>query len=346
MKKIVLLLILALGSCKNSEKDNQIVIKKNETSNLITKLSDSLFIGEPLISIRSFIEEIQRGRETDKVFLKYQTILEKHNQLFIDSKLDIKELSVNKNLSLELRKKISKDIHIILYTKINNIVKDSTTIFKFKQNNKGETLATIYFLENDLTFWKLETNSIKNKNEIYLGIEHWTKHKIDLVTGKINLQEELNPVSGINNESAEEGIEDDVTTEIIDVEKNRSINTLIGKWNNNCENPIGIEVKEKELVVTVAPNQYYITLAKINQKYKTNVFKYKLKSMEGIGSKDDYSEYYFNDKEIAIITVLDNNKIEFNWLGFYNKKINERQYTDSFISDKNPIIFSKCEFEN
>lgn len=82
---------------------------------------------------------------------------------------------------------------------------------------------------------------------------------------------------------------------------NKSSNAnLLGTWNVNCENPIGITIKDNELITAVEPNQYYIHLIKINDKTEKNVTKYKLKSLEGQGSKDVYSEVYFNDKELLL----------------------------------------------
>jgi hypothetical protein len=130
---------------------------------------------------------------------------------------------------------------------------------------------------------------------------------------------------------------------ILSCEKsNNKSSNLLGTWNINCENPIGITIKDNELIMNVQPNQYYIHLVKIKDKTEKNVTKYKLKALEGQGSKDVYSEVYFNDKEIAIVKNLGNNKIEFNWLGFYNKVNKQRQYTEPLISNDNPVIMSKC----
>lgn len=119
-------------------------------------------------------------------------------------------------------------------------------------------------------------------------------------------------------------------------------NNLIGFWSTNCESPVGLTIKENEIVVSVEPNQYYIHLSKIQAGTEKNITMYKLKQFEGLGSKDVSSEVYFNDKEIAIIKTLDNNKIELNWLGFYNKMNKQRQYTEPLISNENPIILNKC----
>lgn len=87
----------------------------------------------------------------------------------------------------------------------------------------------------------------------------------------------------------------------------------------------------------VAPNQYYIHLSNIK-----GSLKYKLNSFEGIGSQDVSSDVYLNDKAIAEIQILDDSKIEFKWLGFYNKISNQRQYIEQLIANENPVILIKC----
>lgn len=49
-----------------------------------------------------------------------------------------------------------------------------------------------------------------------------------------------------------------------------------------------------------------------------------------------------NDKAIVEIQILDDNRIEFKWLGFYNKVSKKRQYTEQLIANENPVILSKC----
>ncbi|TDO94971.1 hypothetical protein [Flavobacterium sp. 245] len=126
-------------------------------------------------------------------------------------------------------------------------------------------------------------------------------------------------------------------------EKETKVSSINGKWGTNCNNPIGITVKENELIICVEPNNYYIHLTKVNGKAGDKTLKYKLNRLDGFGSKDVYSESYLNDNEIAIIKILENDKIEFNWLGFYNKVNKQRQYTDPIISNDNPVLLEKCE---
>lgn len=121
--------------------------------------------------------------------------------------------------------------------------------------------------------------------------------------------------------------------------QNSNIN-LIGKWSSdNCDNPIGITIKETgEIIMCVEPNQFYIHFTKIDN----SGFRYKLNSMEGLGAQDVFSESYINDKIVFEIKTLDKNKIEFNWLGFYNKVNKQRQYTEQFITNQNPAVLYKC----
>lgn len=119
----------------------------------------------------------------------------------------------------------------------------------------------------------------------------------------------------------------------------KSNNNLVGKWvANSCENPIGITINKKgEMVICVDPNQYYIHLSNID-----GGTKYKLNRFEGIGSQDVSSDVYMNDKAIVEIQILDDNRIEFKWLGFYNKVSKKRQYTEQLIANENPVILTKC----
>lgn len=126
--------------------------------------------------------------------------------------------------------------------------------------------------------------------------------------------------------------------------KTSNDNSIIyGNWSLDCDGPIGITIKENEMIICVEPNSYYIHLTKINENTDDKILKFKLNRFEGVGSKDVYSESYINDNEIAVIKILENNKIEFNWLGFYNKVNKERQYTDPVISNDNPVILGKCD---
>lgn len=118
--------------------------------------------------------------------------------------------------------------------------------------------------------------------------------------------------------------------------------SIDGIWRINCTDPIGLTIKENELIICVEPTAYYIHLTKINEGTGEEILKYKLNRLEGIGSKDVYSESYINDNEIAIIKILENDKIEFNWLGFYNKENKERQYTDPITSNDKFTILEKC----
>lgn len=118
---------------------------------------------------------------------------------------------------------------------------------------------------------------------------------------------------------------------------------LTGTWRADsiCKNPIGIEIaKNEELIICVEPNQYYIHLIKISN--DNDVINYKLKNIEGSVGKDVYSEAYINNNVVAFLKRIDNNSIEFNWLGFYNKINDERQYSEPLISSTNPVILYKC----
>ncbi|MGO4709818.1 DUF3828 domain-containing protein [Chryseobacterium sp. 2TAF14] len=124
-------------------------------------------------------------------------------------------------------------------------------------------------------------------------------------------------------------------------------NSLKGNWSNiNCDDPRGLDIKtSNELLICVEPNIFYIHLLKIDNSTDHNIIKYKLKEVEGIGMQDIETKNIFNDKEVAIIKILNNKKIEFNWLGFYDEVNKSRRDKINPISFKgnNPIILTKCE---
>ncbi|KFF01782.1 hypothetical protein [Flavobacterium hydatis] len=210
------------------------------------------------------------------------------------------------------------------YYNIQNVEKINSN--KYKITSDG-----YYFFKNDKlipenSVWSLtkknnllwEFGKESNKNKVLLS------DSLNIKIGKIAYK--VQPLSECS-ENNEEEVKGD---------------NLVGKWGTNCENPIGIVIKENELIMCVEPNVYYIHLTKINKKKEDKILKYKLKGFEGIGSKDVNAQSYFNDNEIAIVKILEDNKIEFTWLGFYNKVNKERQNTESLISNENPTILKKC----
>jgi len=66
----------------------------------------------------------------------------------------------------------------------------------------------------------------------------------------------------------------------------------------------------------------------------------------GSGGNSLNWDTYLNDKEIVKIKILDNNTIEFHWLGFYNAKTRKREFLQNDITEeagKNPLILHRCE---
>jgi hypothetical protein len=177
MKKVILFFIVPiLFCCKKNDSKNDIVkidAQQKDYKEIRLEIIDSLFVGEPLISDRKFIEKNYIGRETDKVFLRYESVLRKHDKLFLNykNKETISKLNINENFELELKKESVLNNKVVLYTKINNAIKDSTTVYKYNFSS-GQGNVLLYFLENNLTLWKLETHAIKNKNETYLEYKY------------------------------------------------------------------------------------------------------------------------------------------------------------------------------
>ncbi|MDF2934134.1 MAG: hypothetical protein K0R36_3465 [Chryseobacterium sp.] len=208
-------------------------------------------------------------------------------------------------------------------------------IKEVKSNNDKYIINTsgYYFLKGESILKQNDTWYLEKQDNLLWSFRNKNWGKSTILTDSLNIIKKkigytIQPCRECSDECGDEVTNDN----------------LLGRWSANCDNPIGITIKDNnQLIMTIEPNQYYIHLIKIEDKTEKNIIKYKLKQFEGLGSKEVYSEAYLNDKEVAVIKILDGNKIEFNWLGFYNKVNKQRQYTESLISNENPVILTKCE---
>lgn len=148
----------------------------------------------------------------------------------------------------------------------HGVMEDSS--FKVHDITKGDNLVSLYISEKekyDISWIDKEKGIIKKTSNIDGSI---AKYYVN--------ESHLNKINKVKGSS-----KDCISSEDFDIDKSKSAENnnyfINGTWNVNCENPIGITIKDNELIMTVEPNQYYIHLIKINDKTEKNVTKYKLK---------------------------------------------------------------------
>lgn len=198
MKKIIgLIAIIFLVSCKNqnnnesNDKINPPLTSDTLSNNKenIQNENQDLFRGEPKILDQNFLKnEIQE----DNI---YEDLLKSHNAIF--SKKSSNSIIAEKNISTDIkiilkRKKFDekykeKDIQILLYTKVNEKIKDSIIFYKYtfnKDNMDGdERFSTLSYINENFEILNLDIYS--GTEEFFVEIQKFKKLKIDLKTGKI-----------------------------------------------------------------------------------------------------------------------------------------------------------------
>ena len=207
MKKLIIIVFVTLiYSCKKEptitenkiEKSiEEIPIEKDSIEKIEVKNSlDNIFIGEPLISDKEFVKNLNEGGENYKYFDEFENILLNNNKIF--GKWKKNETKVNKqgDISLQLsrlkyeKKDDEKDIQIMLYVKINGMKKDSIMFYKYQIDKEqsfypDQRHEVLNHINNELIIYHLET--FTNQSEFALAIEKWSKFSINKKTGKIDL---------------------------------------------------------------------------------------------------------------------------------------------------------------
>jgi hypothetical protein len=387
-KKIfILLIILSIISCrkqqnlvKNTSIKSEDTIVFKSVHNKVFQIKDSLFIGEPLIMGENFVYNLENGFKEDSYvgegyFEDYEKLLKKHNKNFINYKSDefIRNLVINKNLSLELRRKRfdkknrTNDIKIILFTKIDNLIKDSIIFYKYdidegtalsKGTEDDQRFENISFLDNNLILYHLETYSAQSEGAV--GIESWNKYKIDESTGKINLNKKINYNQKLKEQNR--------------LDNNTSVKTL--KMLSEDGKKLKKESPKNDYIkINILP--YYQTNWKMHCNDANKNFYF---SSEGIyfsfpypkcrfyaklknSGKNQYDLFfsdppiipipenldwknYSTSKSCGSIIVDNNSEMIFTWLGFYNTKTKKRESLSNPFTDKiemSPIKLKKCE---
>ncbi|MEP7093890.1 MAG: hypothetical protein ABI793_07510 [Flavobacterium sp.] len=244
MRKIIILfsIVLLVISCNDAKKENNKVVHLPNPEMENISFSDSLFIGEPLVKDAEFIRNVEAGGDNYRYFEQFGNVLKKHNKKYANYKSNgfIKALKVSDKLTLELkRKKYSSkdknsDIQIVLFTKINDAVKDSIIFYKYqldKDFSKEQRFETLAFLDNNLELFKLESYS--GLSEFAFQAEKWEKFKINSSNGKIELIRKLSYKDPANTttDSKEANVEvSAVSNEVFPFEDSAV------KWKLTCDN--------------------------------------------------------------------------------------------------------------
>ena len=354
-KSIILIISIFsfLLSCKKV--DTPLVANKSVDSTAIAsqiyKVADSLFVGEPLIKQADFVRNLDEGGDNFRYIKEFETLLKKHNKKYANYKSNsfIKALKVSDKLTLELKRKKyntkdkNTDIQIVLFTKINNVTKDSIVFYKYQINvnepdSRSETMA---FLDNDMNLWHL--NSYSGQSEYFVQPESWIKYKIDSTNGRITLNEKLNykENSDQNNNAEAIAVPVNTDTDNVVVDDFPFISNL--SWSNNC-------VTNNYVVFSVVGGQF-----RFSKQFSINTTIKKLSNV-------DYEVYYRHpiirpipenmmdcgdySTEIPIAKMKYNDgKIEFTWMGFINSKTNKKIITENPFTGKietSPVVLEKC----
>ena len=137
------------------------------------------------------------------------------------------------------------------------------------------------------------------------------------------------------------------------VEKKDNINPfsvneleLNGTWYLDCNhNEPAFTINDDDLnaYLTIVINQFYIIFEKTSS--SKNEILYKFKEMQGhIETEYEPSYHNYNDETVIVISKINQNQIEFKWLGLYNLLTEKREYTENpFDRNQNPVILNKCD---
>lgn len=347
MRRIILFSIpLLIISCNDLKKENFKIANSISSEINPDLFSDSLFVGEPLIKQANFVRNLDEGGDNFRYIKEFEILLKKHNKKYANYKSNsfIKALKVSDKLTLELKRKKhntkdkNTDIQIVLFTKINNVTKDSIVFYKYQINvnepdSRSETMA---FLDNDMNLWHL--NSYSGQSEYFVQPESWIKYKIDSTNGRITLNEKLNYKENSDQNNNAEAI---VNIDNVVVDDFAFISNL--SWSNNCE-------ANNYVVFSVVGGQF-----RFSKQFSINTTIKKLSNV-------DYEVYYRHpmirpipekmmdcgdySTEIPIAKMKYNDgKIEFTWMGFINSKTNKKIITQNPFTgkiEKEPIILEKC----
>ncbi|WP_123983090.1 hypothetical protein [Chryseobacterium sp. G0201] len=92
------------------------------------------------------------------------------------------------------------------------------------------------------------------------------------------------------------------------------------------------------------PKNKWVSISTTSKK-NGNIYGIQYNFLTGVSGENkdlDWNNFSMKD-EIAEIKVIDNNHLEFKWLGFYNLKKKQKDFLENpFNKDKNPIVLERC----
>lgn len=321
------------------------------------KITDSLFIGEPLISDSQYIRNIKNGGEGYYYVHLHEKLLKKHNSKFLHfkSKESIKTIQISKNLKLELKrskfikKDNEKDIRVILYTKFNEKIIDSLLFYQFEIDKLDVTndqrFETLTYIEDNLTLWQLKTSS--SRSELDFQPLNWSKYQINDKTGKIDfkIQLDYNELSESKNQKQSEISKRDEETEIL----NNEVSFLEGKtFLLNCNHSSKIEFGITGNLHFIGANAMadFLTTVKKAEKNKYDIFYKSFRKNDSyiMLNNEDMTKDISKNIPIGELEFSDN-EIKLTWLGFYNVKTKKREILKNPLTngiENKPIVLTEC----
>ncbi|WP_160139355.1 hypothetical protein [Chryseobacterium sp. c4a] len=220
----------------------------------------------------------------------------------------------------------------------HGIMEDS--VFKLHHVVSESDITSIYINEKE----KYEISWIDKTKGIIKRINNIDDNIVKYYVNKTNLNK-IKKVKGNSKDCiTNEDFEDSVKTL-----KDKKWYSADGTWKTNCTDGEGsITIEGKKAFLVLLSNQIYLELVEMKRYDFEKGIAYKLKEIPEdvgtIGMRLDWKEY-LNDEPVAYIKNIDNNRLNFYWYGFYNKKTKKREFKDNNFyqeTESKDIVLKKC----
>ncbi|OCA77465.1 hypothetical protein BBI01_03155 [Chryseobacterium artocarpi] len=322
-RSILLLIILFFYSCKGQkeEKNSISVIQNIKANNSYFQLQKAIKNDETVFQYRDLKFEL-KSKEGES------NLLINNEEFFIKLTLD------------------SPDFNIWYYK--NNIDK----IILLEGNDYYSSVFYAYHLTNNKLFYlgnfTIDQPNVENEKP------YKKEFKINIDKDKVIIQTLLNGSPSIKKTFNDQinQVQKENTDILISSIYKRNV-----QWSNHCEN-----ASEKDNIMLYSPDEISFNITSINficgatsKQINNNTIEIYLKD-----SGTDYApngEVYSNnnvpkginfddcslDIPIARVKIISEDSIEFQWLGFYNRKTNKREYIKNpFDNNKNIVVLAPC----
>lgn len=283
------------------------------------------------------------NQDSSTCFVK-QNLLQKNNDTefkFDDYKFELINNEETYNLSINSKKYLTN--LTLESSEINfwNYKCDTKNVILIEGDDYYGSTFFAYLMDNDNLYslgeFVIEQLDVEKKGpqkkDFKIYLEGYNVKIVTYLNGKnnsTNIFNKRNRIALINNST-------------------KNPKSITGEWKVNCEDARSLDIdSDKEIFLVVQGNQIAVNMIKL-EKSTSDEFFYRLDKKPlnmGSGGNALPWETYLNNNEIAKIKVLNDNQIEFTWLGFYNDKTKEREVTDcefTINSGENPVILTKCK---